>query len=335
MKNEVTTIGDSLKDIFVFPDPDEMHKPITNRILHERESNRYLLLGYGEKITISNIQHEIGGSACNVAVGLAKTGLKTAIFSAVGQDSEGEGIISQLKKQKVETGLIQKDKSKKTSFSIIISFEGERSILVFHSFRPEDFTLPEKIESDWIYIGPVGENYKSLYNELTSRAAQSNIKIAINPGSEQIKDGIHAFGGLLRVAKILFLNKEEAQRLADIPGVATVKEIVRVLQKTGIETIVITDGKNGAYVATESEFYKTGIYPCERVESTGAGDAFASGFLAATINGEKLFDCLRLGAVNSASVVGEIGAQKGLLSSSTIKKRIKEYRWPAESLRFS
>lgn len=335
MKYDVVTIGDVLKDIFVFPDPEEMHRPITNRVLHEREHSRYLLLGYGEKITISNIQHEIGGSACNVAAGIAKSGLKTAVFSAVGQDSEGEEIISRLKKQKVDTDLIEKDKSKKTSFSIIISFEGERSILVFHSFRPEEFELPSKIDSEWLYVGPMGENYKSLYNELTARAAQSNINIALNPGSQQIKDGVHAFGGLLRVAKILFLNKEEAQKLADIPGVATVKEIVRVLQKTGIETIVITDGKNGAYVATETEFFKVGIYPGERVEVTGAGDAFASGFLAAKIHGEKLFDCLRWGVVNSASIVGEIGAQKGLLSASTIKKRIKEYRWPADALRFS
>lgn len=326
MVYNVITIGDVMKDIFVFPSAEEMEKS---------KDKKFLLLGYGEKITISDIRYDIGGTAGNVAAGLAKLGLKTGIISAVGDDSEGREILARLKKAKADISLIKIDKTKKTSFSVIIASGGERSILVFHSFLPTDFTLPRDLSTDWVYAGPLGENYRSLYAQITSLAAEKNLNIAVNPGAVQINDGLMAFGGLLRVAKILFINKEEGQKLAGIGGVATVKDIVKALAKTGVETIVVTDGKEGASATRADEFYKVGIFPGERVEATGAGDAFAAAFLAAQIKGEDLYNSLKWGVVNSASVVGKIGAQEGLLSAATIKRRIREYQWPQSTLRFS
>lgn len=336
MKYDVTTIGDSTKDIFVFPSEEEMDKPITDEeIRRPVQGEKFLLFEFGDKITISHIHYDIGGSACNVAVGLAKLGVKTAILSAVGSDKEGEEIINRLHDKKVNTEMIRQIKGKNTSFSVIICYKGERSILVFRSFNPTDFVLPENLNTNWIYVSPLGEDYRSLYTKLTSLAIEKDIKIALNPGSVQIHNGLPAFGGLLRVAKILFLNREEASKLAGFQGVTTVKDASRALLKTGVETVVITDGKDGAFAACGEEFVKIGAYPGHRVEATGAGDAFASAFLSALIKGDKLFDCLKWGVTNSASVIEKVGAQDGLLSANLIKKRINQYRWPAETLRFS
>jgi ribokinase len=329
VKTQVVTIGDAMKDIFIFPDTTEMEKPISKH--HEK----FLTLGYGEKITVADSYQDVGGTACNVAVGLAKMGIKTSLISAVGKDLEGKEIMERLEKFNVHTDLLKENPKKKTSFSIIISYRGERSILVFHSFVPADFNIPDNLDADWIYVGPLGENYRALFAKLIPLASEKNIKIAINPGAVQIHDGLLAFGGLLPVTKILFLNKEEAQILAGLTGVATVKEIVYVLKKTGAQTIVITCGKEGAYAAQGKEFFKIGIYPSHLLEATGAGDAFASSFLAGIINKEDLFTCLKWGVTNSASVIESYGAQQGLLNIATIKRRVKEYRWPASTLRFS
>jgi len=329
MRAQVTTIGDAMKDIFIFPAMDEMEGPIFKH--HEK----FLTLGYGEKITVADSHQDVGGTACNVAVGLSKLGIKTSLISVIGKDAEAQEIKERLEKFKVETEYVNESSKKKTSFSIIISYKGERSILVFHSFTPEDFIIPEDLETDWIYVGPLGENYRALYAKLVALASERNIKIALNPGAVQIHDGLLAFGGLLQVAKILFLNKDEAQKLAGLTGIATVKEIVYVLKKTGVETIVITDGKDGAYVSQEDKFLKIGPYPGHLLESTGAGDAFSSAFLSGTINEEDLFECLKWGVTNSASVIESYGAQQGLLNIATIKRRVKEYRWPASTLRFS
>lgn len=329
MKYDVVTIGDVMKDIFVFPAEDEMEKPIN------RDGEKFLLFEHGDKITISDIKYDIGGTAGNVAVGLAKLGFKTSIISAVGRDSEGENIIAHLKKSKVSDEYLKISHDKKTSFSIIISYQGERSILVFHSFKPDDFTIPKDLATDWLYVGALGENYQSLHAKITGLAAEKNIKIALNPGAVQVQDGLVAIGGLLRVTKILFVNREEGQKLVGASGVMSVRDITDRLLKTGVEQVVVTDGKEGAYAATVDDFFKVGVYPGHRVEATGAGDSFAAAYLAAHLKGEKIFQCLKWGVVNSASVIEKVGAQTGLLGITTLKHRVNEHHWPAATLRFS
>lgn len=336
MHYDVITIGDAMKDIFVFPAIDEMKKPLDGKVLGPNEKNeKFLVLGYGDKLTITDTYEDIGGTAANVAAGLAKLNLKIGIISACGKDDFGEEVISKLKEMKVDTKLIKIYPSKRTSFSIIISYKGERSILVYHSFLPTNFEIPTDIDADWLYVGALGDDYQHLYAKITGLAAERNMKIALNPGAVQITDGLAAFSGLLRVIKILFLNKEEAMKLTGVNNLATVKQMAKELQKAGPEIVVITEGSNGASMLQGTEFLKIGAYPGHRVESTGAGDSFAAGYLSAKIAGQENFDCLKWGVTNAASVVGKYGAQQGLLTASTIKKRIKEYHFPADGLRFS
>jgi sugar/nucleoside kinase (ribokinase family) len=339
MKYDLITIGDVMRDIFVFPALDEMEKPVNRSSVAQNvkhtPGDKFLLLELGDKIDITDIHHDIGGTAGNVAVGAAKMGLKTSVISMIGHDRDGDEIIQALGKNKVDTSHLIVSREKKTSFSIIISVEAERSILVFHSFKPADIELPKNLNTDWIFVGPLGKDYKSFYTKMTALAAEKNINIALNPGSVQLNDGLAAFGGLLRVTKILFVNKEEGQKLAGISGVANIRDITTVLKKTGVPIIVITDGKEGAYAATEDDFFKIGPYPGHRVEATGAGDAFTSAFMAGYLHGEKLFTCLQYGVTNSASVIEKVGAQAGLLDLVKVKRQIATYRWPASTLRFS
>lgn len=336
MPYDIVTIGDSMKDTFLFPALDEMRPPVEGSVLGYKEKNeKFLVFGYGDKITITETYDSIGGSACNVAVATSKLGLKTAIISVIGKDEYGDEVEQNYKKYKVATTYLKTYISRKTSFSVIISYKGERSILVHHSFEPKDFVIPKDLQTKWFYVGPLGEDYKSTYAKITGMAAEKNINIALNPGSIQIHDGLSAFGALLRVAKVLFVNKEEAALLLGMSGLTNIKELALRLRKEGPGKVVITDGQNGAYVCYEGEFLKVGIYPGARAESTGAGDSFASAFLAGMIHNEDMLTCLKWGVTNSASVVGKYGAQQGLLSITTLKNKIKDYRWPASDLRFS
>ena len=186
MKYDVVTIGDAMKDLFVFPALDEMKSISKNQ-------EEFLVLGYGDKITITQSYEDIGGTACNVAVGLRKLGLKTSIISACGQDFFGTEIRQKLKDAKVDTSNILTKRNRKTSFSVIISYKGDRSILVYHSFENQDFVIDKNLQTEWLYIGPMGEDYQSLFASVTGLAAEKNIKIAFNPGAVQIHDGISAF----------------------------------------------------------------------------------------------------------------------------------------------
>lgn len=336
MKYDLVTIGDAMKDFFVFPAIDEMKKPVSGADLHYRQTEeKFLVLGYGDKITLSDSYDDLGGTACNVAASTSKLGLKTAMIAAYGKDDIGREIIQKVSKTKIDTQYLKMKNKPKSSFSIIISFKGERSILAYHGFSPQDFDIPKSLETEWIYVGSTGEEYEKLFSQITGMAAENNVKIAFNPGSVQIHDGMNALLGLLRVVDVLFLNKEEARALSGVTGLISVKETAKLLHLAGPKTVVITDGNQGAYVLENSEFNKVGVYPGHRVEATGAGDAFASAFLSAKIKGEDLLTCLKWGVTNSASVVEKYGAQQGLLSVATIKDRVEKYKWPVEGLRFS
>ncbi len=336
MSIDVTTIGDAMRDIFIFPSLEEMEKPVTDEKIKSSQSfDKYLVFGLGDKITVSDVEFSIGGTAANVAAGIAKIGLKSRIISAVGGDNTGTEVVNCLKKAKVDTSTIKVYKNKKSSFSIIVSYKGERTIFVYHAYSPENFSIPPNLQTSWFYLGPMAKGYERIFNQIVNLVVKNNIKVAINPGSVQIGKGLRSFGGLLKLIDIIFLNREEAQELSGLPGTPKIKDTAKIIQLAGPKMVVITDGKEGAYVYTEEDFFKIGVYPGTRVEATGAGDSFASGFLGSIIKGQSIRESLKWGVINSASVIEQVGAQEGLLGLQVIKKKAKKYRWPADTMRFS
>lgn len=336
MTYDVVTIGDCMRDIFLFPDIAEMEKPAqAEKIRENSEFEKYLVFGLGDKVTISDVEFSIGGTAANVAAGMSKLGFKSAIISAVGSDNAANDVRERLQAQKVSTNLIKVYHAKKTSFSVIVSYKSERTIFVYHAYDPENFHLGENLDSRWIYLGPMARGYERLFDKIVALVIKKGLKIAINPGAIQIENGLHSFGGLLKLIEVIFLNREEAQKISGLPGVPNIRDLAKAILVQGPKIVAITDGKEGAYVYNGSDFLKVGVYPAHRVDATGAGDSFAAAFLAGIIEEQDLLTCLKWGVTNASSVIEKVGAQEGLLSMGAVKRRAKEYRWPADTLRFS
>jgi len=102
----------------------------------------------------------------------------------------------------------------------------------------------------------------------------------------------------------------------------TATRLHQALQKLGPKMTVITDAENGASACSEDEYYESGIYEIDKpiVDKTGAGDAFASGFLSAIIHGKTVDQALRWGVKNSSAVIREIGPMNGLLSIKELER---------------
>ena len=155
------------------------------------------------------------------------------------------------------------------------------------------------------------------------KCKKNNTKISLNPGTIQISEKSKELFELIKHTDLLFLNKVEADTLLGITKKTDIRTILSHLSQLGPTYVVVTDGKNGAYAFNGVQFDYTPMFPGKRVEATGAGDAFASGFLGALVFDNNHAEALRWGSVNAASVVGEIGPTKGLLSHTEIKKRLK------------
>ena len=312
---DIITIGDIFEDTFLRPK--ELHFKNTQIKL----TGDKLCLEHGSKILIDEIDFDLGGSACNVAVGMSKLGYKTAIISAIGSDERGQKIKNKLYLTGIDTKYVKQFSRMTTNFSAIIVYKKERTVLLYRGLK--DYTklqIPKNPEAKWIYLGPVSEEFSENYPKLITLAAEKSIRIVVNPGHRQIIRGKSKLKNLIRVATVLICNKREALDLTDSPPYTSIKRLITILKTYGSDIVVLTDSREGAYATDGENFWAGKILPTESIDPTGAGDAFSSGFLASYMKNNDIKKALQWGIVNSGMVTEAYGAQKRLQSEGKIRK---------------
>ena len=259
-----------------------------------------------------------GGGATNSAVSFTRLGLKATPLSLIGDDHLSQYIIDDLKKEKVSTSLLVKNKNDTTDFSIILVVpDGGRSILTNRgSTRLEEKNLNwDKIpKSKWLYISSLEGNL-DLLEKLIGFAKENGSKIALNPGNRELSQRKKLLP-LLKLVDLLLLNKTEAESLIGLDFIdhRFWSELVNVSSPL----VCITNGRDGAFVYANAQHYYSPIVTVNPVDETGAGDAFGSTFVAALIHGLPLKDSLFWAIKNSASVVSALGAKTKLLTHRQI-----------------
>jgi len=305
--NEIITIGGASQDIYLLADNLSHHD--RKKIIQAHDH-----LEFGEKVEFQNSLFEVGGGGTNAACTFAKLGFKVGFWGRVGKDAAGAQVIKTLKKFNVATNLIEEDPKTKTAFSVIcLKPNTEKTILIFRgaeiNLKASDVKLAKLHEAKWFYISSLGGNL-TLLKEILNYAAIHNIKVALNPGSKEIEQG-QKFTKILKHLEILIMNLEEAQKLT---GQTAQTKIFKKL-KSLADIAVITLGAKGVIAADENSFFRIHTKPVKNIQdSTGAGDAFASAFVAGMIRREKIKFALKLGITNARSVIKKIGAKNGIIA---------------------
>lgn len=302
--------------------------------LHDATHNTHLIgpdicFRYGAKIDVDRYDLQMGGNAANVTVGLSRLGLKTTLFAELGDDELSLLVHNSLAKENINRAHIIHDKNSASSLSVIINFKGDRTIFSQHVKRAHDFHF-EEMTAHYLFVTSLGDDWQTPYKRALEFAVKNNIKIAFNPGGHQFREGKELIRQILKHTDILFLNKEEAEKLLygeDLRDNDNSPEYIKILTEglaaEGIKTIVLTNGKYGSYcLDKEGNFHHEPMYPGAPVERTGAGDGYTAGFLAATLHGLDVKTAMKWGAVNSASVVSVIGSEPGLLTKEEIEKKV-------------
>ncbi|MFA7253706.1 MAG: carbohydrate kinase family protein [Patescibacteria group bacterium] len=317
MQHDVVTIGDAFEDVFVQPDL---------KVNSDRSfgSGKGICFEFGEKIPLNFVQYEIGGSACNIAVGLSRLGYKTTFVTALGKDTPAQRIIRQLEDEGVDTKNVIEKSDIQTGFSVVFSVDGERTIFSYHALKDySKLKIKDSLKSKWLFVTSLGENIGEIEKRIIAEVSEEGSLFAWNPGSIQIARGASHYRHLLRCTSILFLNREEAIKFLDYPARPIIEEVMKKLHNFGARIVVVTNGKEGARAYDGQEFYEmSAIQRTERIDATGAGDAFATGFLGRLIDedwkkdidSDIIKNALKWGIANSNSVIQHIGAQKGLLA---------------------
>lgn len=317
-KIDFLAIGDTVTDAFIRLEDAEVHCKVDNTACE-------LCVRFGDKVPYKEVTIVPAvGNAANAAVSAARLGLKTALVTNLGKDREGDECIEYFKKEGVATDFIKIHEGIKTNYHYVLLYEVDRTILIKHEKYP--YEMPDVGEPEWIYFSSVGADAYPFHDTVVAYLdAHPNIKLAFQPGKNEIKLGTEKMAGLYRRANIFFCNVEEAQVILKNES-RDLLELSKGIMALGPKLVAISDGPNGAYFYDGTNLYSVPLYPDTgpAIDRTGAGDAFASTFTAALALGKDPTEAFAWGPINSMSVVQEIGAQKGLLSREKLEDLLKK-----------
>jgi ribokinase len=298
---DILSVGDIVTDAFIKLDDDQAWT------YKDEHGNNVLAMPYGMKVPFDGAQViEAVGNAANAAVSCARLGLNVAFETNVGGDQEGRDMIAQLNKEKVDHRFVHIHPDMKSNYHYVLRYKVERTILIKHwdypyhwpHFRPDE--MPR-----WIYFSSISEHALPYHDQVADWLEENpDVKLAFQPGTFQMEAGVERLKRLYARTEVLILNREEAVLVSggnydDLHG------LLDKLHEFGPKVVVITDGPAGAYASDGNERLKMPLYPdpAPPVERTGAGDAFASTFVAALAKGHNLESALQWAPINSMSVV--------------------------------
>jgi sugar/nucleoside kinase (ribokinase family) len=320
---DVISLGDVVTDEFIRLPQGAIH-------VREDESGRWLEIPLGTKLVIEDDSLPVtGGSAANAAVAMSRLGLRVGLASYLAHDQIGLDILSAMHGEDVGTSLIHVDSPSHTVRNFVLSFEGERTILVRHAEFNYHWTGVRDHEvPSWLYINSLGPDALACQDELADWLDQNpNVRLAFQPGTFQLEAGTERLARLYARADVLLCNSAAAEMIAG-DSTANPGNVLAALLKLGAKNVVVFDNSGRAIAANSSEQLKIEPFPTPEppLDLTGAGDAFASTMVAALIRGLTLREALRWPPVNVTASSRQFGAQSGLLRYNDLVAKLEASR---------
>lgn len=306
---KILTIGKATQDVFL---KSEEFDP------HAEGKKVYTHLPLGLKMEVENVTFATGGNASNVAVTFARQGLRTEYMWTLGNDIASEAVLRDLDDEGVDTSHVVRKEQYQAGYStILIATNGERTILnhrgVSTGPRGLDLDFAAIEDADWVYPTSLANGGLTLLRKIIDHAEKGNTKVMLNPAGPELAEP-DKLKGLLDGVDILCVNKEEMQQLVEGKEL---EELVRHALHY-VPLAIVSDGPNGVVASDGKTIVRAGMYEdVEVVDRTGAGDAFASGFLSQWVLGKSLKESIIFASANSTSVVTKIGAKQGILRHGT------------------
>jgi ribokinase len=279
------------------------------------------ILDDGETV-VEKAESYPGGSAANTIYGLGKLGIAVGFWGAVGGDAEGRMLLDDFKKVGVDTSRIKAKPRAGTGQVIGLSAKGgKRSLYVLPGANSlltiKDIDLGYINGADILHLSSFADDKQFKMSLELVEKLDPRVKLSFAPGALYAVKGLKTLAPVLRRSHILFINRDELRQLT---GEDVVEGSGKCL-KEGCYIVAVTLGRGArikntnasAYIRDADKEYL--IRPQDTgamVDTTGAGDAFATGFLYGVANNKDLEECGRLGALVAGFCIGKTGARDGL-----------------------
>ncbi len=315
---DVISVGDIVTDVFIKLEDDQA------KVYTDNEQHNWLAMPFGTKLPYDTVETIKGvGNAANAAVAFARLGLASAYAANVGDDSIGREMIDALHSNQVDSRFVRINPGKISNVHYVLRYQVERTILIKHEAYDYHWPhlRPDEIPK-WIYLSSVSQHAMAYHDQIADWLDQNpQVKLAFQPGTFQMEAGVERLKRIYAHSDVIIVNREEATKITN-GNWEDYHDLLNRLHGLGAKIAVITDGPNGAVASDQNQILKMPLYPdpAPPLERTGAGDAFASTFVAALIRGNNIAGALQWAPINSMNVVQHVGAQEGLLNEAEIEQ---------------
>lgn len=292
---KIVVMGAAILDVLVHPAPPEV-----------------FLTGSSP---VSTIRISTGGDALNEAVRLAQLGIHPQLCTLLGKDDAGELIKARCQKLGIGLELAEETGEIPTSVNVVLVQEnGERNFLTNPAATLRQLKmvhLPAKLPKDTqilcfasMFVSPWLKNQE--LSEIFSRAKKQGVTVCADMTKCKNRERAQDMRETLANVDYLFANEEEA---ACLTGKGSYEEAAEELLNCGAGCVILKLGRRGCYAAAQKECFHVPAFRVPCVDTTGAGDSFAAGFLYGLMKGESLRRCAIMGNACGALAVKQIGTE--------------------------
>ncbi|GHT32005.1 adenosine kinase [Bacteroidia bacterium] len=265
-----------------------------------------------------------GGSVCNSMRALANLGNHSGFLGKIGRDAVGDYYEKALLEVGVTPYFVKTD-GISGCCTVMISPDGERTMATFlgpaPTLKPDDITEETLAQYNCIYIEGYMIVNEPLVRSTMEKARRLGVKVALDLSNFNI---VNAFKDVLddlitNYVNILLSNEGEAKAFTGLEAREANLELAK-----RVDISIVTLGKEGALVSARGETVHVDAYGGKPLDTTGAGDNFAAGFLYGQSIGATLQQSARIGSLLAGHVVAVIGPQIPAGEWEQIKLKVKE-----------
>jgi ribokinase len=277
-----------------------------------------------EESSIIDFEEACGGSAANTIVGLARLGLKTGYIGKIAKDREGQLLLNDFKREKVNTtGIIIAKNGRSGVVMGFVDKKGERAMYidpgVNNSIKLEEINLEYANNTTFVHVSSfVGEKAFQVQKKLIT-SLSLDVKISLDPGDLYADKGLTALKPIIERCQVLFPNEHELKHLTN----ENYEKGAETVLNEGVKIVAVKLGPKGCYVTDGREKHLIPRYPVKVVDTTGAGDAFCAGFLYGLTKHKSLEQCGKLGNFVASKCIEKVGARNGLPHFAELPKNLQ------------
>ena len=282
---------------------------------------------YDTNFTCKKYSRFFGGSPANITMNIKRLGGNPVITSCVGNDGLGDFLVNNLKKNNINTELINRVNN--STSMVLVTKSKETPLPIF--YRSADYNLEYTSEIDstlknskivHFSCWPISQaKSRKMIEKVIEEARKNDVLIGFDPNYHEMiweegHDGIEYIKSLIGKVDIIKPSEVDAERIF---GADTPENHVKKFIQCGAKLIIMTLGKDGAIVSNGIETIKFKTLATEVVDTTGAGDAFWGGFYTAMTSNYTLKEALNIGFATSAFKLKHLGAIAELPSIEELK----------------